>query len=298
MSNSNGHATAISDETNSPEQSLEIPKVMNERTISDAVMEDDSEQTTEIPVQDPASAANPDLIAIANTDVLTVPWLELKATAKDRLLEITERDLISPESNADLQEECKELLSQIIEAFDTMEDFHHLIQCQLQVVLITSSITDFPSFDEEESPKDSRDWESNDAVVNSINGQPGHLTDATMNIVTHPIKEPLQFRHDHSSHEYQQELQHHMSSTAEASSSPSDRSTMQSGAISDIMQEDEEKPTTSATVVSDVVDVGNMNDDDKEKASHDHNTEKVVEDEVEGEGEGEEEIDASMDTTV
>lgn len=88
MSNSNGHATAISDETNSPEQSLEIPKVMNERTISDAVMEDDSEQTTEIPVQDPASAANPDLIAIANTDVLTVPWLELKATAKDRLLEV------------------------------------------------------------------------------------------------------------------------------------------------------------------------------------------------------------------
>lgn len=164
------------------------------------------------------------------------------------------------------------------------------------MVLITSSVTDFPSFDEEESPEDSRDWESNDAVVNSINGQPGHLTDATINIVTHPMKEPLQFRHDHSSHEYQQELQHHMSSTAEASSSPSDRSTMQSGAISDIMQEDDEKPTTSATVVSDVVDVGNMNDDDKEKASHDSSTDKVVEDEVEGEDD--EEIDESMDTTV
>lgn len=88
MSNSNGHATAISDETKSPEQTLESSKVMNERTISDAVMEDDNEQTTELPVQDPASAANPDLIAIANTDVLSVPWLELKATAKDRLLEV------------------------------------------------------------------------------------------------------------------------------------------------------------------------------------------------------------------
>jgi hypothetical protein len=91
MSNSNGHATAISDEPISPGQSLETTKLMNERTMSDAVMEDDGEQTTDGSVQDPPSAANPDLITIANTDVLTVPWTELKATAKDRLLEVLYR---------------------------------------------------------------------------------------------------------------------------------------------------------------------------------------------------------------
>ncbi|CAM0142323.1 unnamed protein product [Umbelopsis sp. WA50703] len=298
MSNSNGHATAISDEPISPGQSLETTKLMNERTMSDAVMEDDGEQTTDGPVQDPPSAANPDLITIANTDVLTVPWTELKATAKDRLLEITEQDLISPEPNTDLQEECKELLSQIIETFNNMDDPPFTIQrlCELLVVLITSSVTDFPAYDDEESASDSREWESHHAVTNSANGQPGALTDATMNIVTHPTKEPLHFRHDHTSHEYQQELQHHMSSTADASSSSSERPPLQSSAINDIMQEDEEKPTTSANVVSDVVDVGNMNDDDKEKASHDSMPEKAVE--GEGEDEGEDENAESMDTTV
>lgn len=129
------------------------------------------------------------------------------------------------------------------------------------------------------------------ADMNNVNGQPGHLTDAAINIVTLPTKEPLHFRHDHTSHEYQQELQHHMSSTASAvSTTNSDSFNREMDAMNAHMEEDAESADT-ANVVGDIVDVGDMTATDKEKATHSDDTEKAVDNMAEG-------GDDSMDTTV
>lgn len=151
----------------------------------------------------------------------------------------------------------------------------------------------FASFeDEPQASNGTSEWSpSGKAATNSVNGQPGHLTDAAINIVTLSTKEPLHFRHDHSSHEYQQELQHHMNSTASAvSSNPSDSVHREVDAINAQMEEDADSATNPANVVSDVVDVGDMTDDDKEKATHVDDAVNTI-DNLDENGE-------SMDTTV
>jgi hypothetical protein len=159
--------------------------------------------------------------------------------------------------------------------------------------LITSSVNEFsiPDDETQASNGSSEFISAGKAEMNNVNGQPGHFTDATMNIVTLPTKEPLHFRHDHTSHEYQQELQHHMSSTASAASATaSDIVNREMGAINAHIDEEPES-TNSSNVVSDVVDVGDMTATDKEKATHVDSTENIADSLEESGGD-------SMDTTV
>ena len=126
------------------------------------------------------------------------------------------------------------------------------------------------------------DWPAGDAS----NGQSGHMTDAAIDIVTQPSKEPVHFRHDHPSHDYQQELQNQMSITTPNNVDSSERAKLQ---MTEMAEADMEEETSSANVISDVVDVGNMNVDDKEKATNDDVPDDTINDTETGE---------SMDTTV
>lgn len=82
-----------------------------------------------------------------------------------------------------------------------------------------------------------------------------------------------------------------MSSTASAvSSNSSDSVHREVDAMNAQMEEDADSATNPANVVSDVVDIGDMTDDDKEKATHVDDAVKTI-DNLDENGE-------SMDTTV
>ncbi|KAI8582904.1 hypothetical protein K450DRAFT_225381 [Umbelopsis ramanniana AG] len=314
MSNTNGQATAITEGADDVQHSSETTKSLGERTLTDMQMEEDNDQGENVSNGSPTTSINHELIAISETDMLNCPWNNLKHIAKMRILEITGQNILGVESNTELKQESETLTARIIDIIDNMEEPPFTIQrfAELlvsptrhytsrvkylraveKVILITSTVNEFSiSVDESQTSNGSSDlFPPEKASMNNVNGQPGHLTDATINIVTLPTKEPLHFRHDHSSHEYQQELQHHMSSTASAvSTANSDSVNREMDAMNAHMEEDAESADT-AHVVSDIVDVGDMTATDKEKATHVEDTEKAADSVVESGGD-------SMDTTV
>ncbi|GAB5592902.1 hypothetical protein Unana1_07802 [Umbelopsis nana] len=314
MSNTNGQATATPEGADDAHQSSESSKALSERTLTDIPMEDDTENGTDMDNNDHPSSINHQLIAVAETDNLTIPWSELKQIAKQRFLEIIQQNVLGLESNTEIQAECETLTARIIEIFDNMEyppftiqrfaellvspDRHYTsrvkyLRAVKKVILITSSVNAFSNFEDgtQTSNGTGELLAADKAANNTVNGQTGHLTDAVLNIVTLPSKEPLQFRHDHTSHEYQQELQHHMSSTASAvSSMASDTAHRELDSMNAQMDEDADSATNTANVVSDVVDVGGMTANDKEKAIHVDTAVKTI-DNLDENGE-------LMDTTV
>jgi hypothetical protein len=88
MSNTNGQATATTEGADDVQHSSESSKPLNERTLTDMQMEEDNDQGADMGNGSLTSSVNRQLIAISETDILTIPWKDLKQIAKMRILEV------------------------------------------------------------------------------------------------------------------------------------------------------------------------------------------------------------------
>lgn len=93
MSNTNGQATC-NIYTVTPERaddahiSSESSKPLSERTLTDLPMDADEGVAADMDHASHPASIHRELIAIAETDNLTIPWSDLKQIAKQRILEV------------------------------------------------------------------------------------------------------------------------------------------------------------------------------------------------------------------
>lgn len=88
MSNTNGQATVTTEGADDVQHSSESTKYLGERTLTDMQMEEDNDQGENMGNGSPTTSINRELIAISETDMLSIPWNDLRQIAKMRILEV------------------------------------------------------------------------------------------------------------------------------------------------------------------------------------------------------------------